>query len=244
MQLIADLHTHSCVSHHAFSTIREMAEGAKAAGLSAIAITDHGPTMEDGAHPWHFSNLSIVPRSLNGVSIIRGAELNILPPLGSIDVISLRILKSLDWVIASFHEPVFQPSTREIHTEALENILKNPYVHCLGHLGNPRFDFDHERIISQCNAYGKLIEINNNSVVVRRGSSENCADILRLCKAYEVPIVVSTDSHIQYTVGNFSRALALLEQIDFPEHLVLNANRERLADWFRKHRDLELFPET
>ena len=242
MQIIADLHTHTCVSHHAFSTLREMAEGARDAGLCAIAITDHGPVMEDGAHPWHFSNLSVIPQVLNGVSIIRGAELNIMPPLGGIDPLPLHILKSLDWVIASFHEPVFRPSKREIHTEALENILKNPYVHCLGHLGDPRFDFDHEAIISQCNTYGKIVEINNNSVVVRRGSAENCADILRLCKQYEVPIVVNTDSHIQYTVGDFSRALTLLEQIDFPEHLVLNANCERLSDWFRKHRNLELFP--
>ena len=69
MQIIADLHTHTCVSDHAFSTLREMAEGAKQAGLCAIAITDHGPMMEDGAHPWHFSNLSIVPRSIHGVTI-------------------------------------------------------------------------------------------------------------------------------------------------------------------------------
>lgn len=244
MQIIADLHTHTCVSDHAFSTLREMAEGAKQAGLCAIAITDHGPMMEDGAHPWHFSNLSIVPRSIHGVTILRGAELNIMPPLGGIDPLPLPILKSLDWVIASFHEPVFRPSTREIHTKALENILKNPHVHCLGHLGDPRFDFDHEAIISQCNAYGKIVEINNNSVVVRRGSAENCADILRLCKQYAVPIVIDSDSHIQYTVGDCSRALPLLEQLDFPEHLVLNANRERLAGWFRKHRGLTLFPET
>ena len=167
-----------------------------------------------------------------------------MPPLGGIDPLPLPILESLDWVIASFHEPVFRPSTREIHTKALENILKNPHVHCLGHLGDPRFDFDHEAIISQCNAYGKIVEINNNSVVVRRGSAENCADILRLCKQYAVPIVIDSDSHIQYTVGDCSRALPLLEQLDFPEHLVLNANRERLADWFRKHRGLTLFPET
>ncbi len=244
MQIIADLHTHTCVSHHAFSTLREMAEGAKDAGLSAIAITDHGPVMEDGAHPWHFSNLAIVPRNIGGVAVIRGAELNIMPPLGGIDPLPLHILKSLDWVIASFHEPVFRPSKPEIHTKSLENILQNPYVNCLGHLGDPRFDFDHEAIISQCNTYGKIVEINNNSVLVRRGSSENCADILRLCKQYEVPIVVNSDSHVQYTVGGFDNALALLNEIDFPAHLVLNASRDRLAGWFRTHRGLELFPQA
>lgn len=244
MHIIADLHTHTNVSHHAFSTLREMVDGARNAGLAAIAITDHGPIMEDGAHPWHFSNLSNVPRYIDGICVIRGAELNITPPLGGIDPLSPSILHALDWVIASFHEPVFRPSSRSIHTQALEHILHNPYVHCLGHLGNPRFDFDAPCILSQCVACNKVVEINNNSAVVRSGSAQHCETIARLCKQYRVPIVVTSDSHIQYTVGHFDQALALLERIDFPEELILNANTNRLANWFRTHRGVELFSHT
>ena len=64
MHIIADLHTHTNVSAHAHSSLEEMVQGAKRAGLSAIAITNHGPAMEDGAHQWHYANLNIVPRKI------------------------------------------------------------------------------------------------------------------------------------------------------------------------------------
>jgi predicted metal-dependent phosphoesterase TrpH len=39
---VADLHIHSCYSHDSFLTPRTILKRAKAAGLSCIAITDHG----------------------------------------------------------------------------------------------------------------------------------------------------------------------------------------------------------
>lgn len=44
MQIIADLHTHTNVTDHAFSTLTEMVQAAEDRGLAAIAITNHGPT--------------------------------------------------------------------------------------------------------------------------------------------------------------------------------------------------------
>ena len=54
MHIVADLHTHTIASTHAYSTVYEMVRGAKAKGLIAIGITDHGPDMKDGPHEWHF----------------------------------------------------------------------------------------------------------------------------------------------------------------------------------------------
>ena len=68
MQIIADLHTHTNVTDHAFSTLTEMVQAAHDMGLKAIAITNHGPTNPDGPHEWHFSNLNLVPRKMNGVT--------------------------------------------------------------------------------------------------------------------------------------------------------------------------------
>ena len=44
MQIIADLHTHTNVTDHAFSTLTEMVQAAEDRGLAAIAITNHGPS--------------------------------------------------------------------------------------------------------------------------------------------------------------------------------------------------------
>lgn len=43
MNYIADLHTHTIASDHAYSTLLENIEYAKRAGMQALAITDHGP---------------------------------------------------------------------------------------------------------------------------------------------------------------------------------------------------------
>lgn len=40
-----DLHTHTIISGHAYSTLKENIEAARARGLEAFAVTDHGPAM-------------------------------------------------------------------------------------------------------------------------------------------------------------------------------------------------------
>ncbi|MDI8993211.1 hypothetical protein MJI20_32400, partial [Salmonella enterica subsp. enterica serovar Anatum] len=41
-------------------------------GIKLFAITDHGPDMEDAPHHWHFINMRIWPRLVDGVGILRG----------------------------------------------------------------------------------------------------------------------------------------------------------------------------
>lgn len=240
MQIIADLHMHTNVTAHAYSTLTEMAQAAEGMGLAAIAITNHGPTNPDGPHEWHFSNMDLIPRKIGGVTVIRGIEFDITAPAGGINVMANKSLKSIEFALASFHECLFPPADKDIHTQALEAILYNPYVNAFGHLGNENFPFDHEYIISRCNEHGKIVEINNASLAIRKGSRENCADIARLCMKYEVPITVDSDSHICYRVGHVEGALAMLEEIGFPEELVVNSSRERLDAYFRG-RGLHLF---
>lgn len=241
MKIVADLHCHTNVSNHAWSSLQEMAEGAKNAGHIAIAITNHGPAMVDGAHQWHFDGMRILPRSINGVYILRGIEFNILPPVGGVDGLPLKTVEGLDFCIASFHETCFPPADCRAHTMALEGILRNPYVTVLGHMGNPVFEFEQEKIISQCNEFEKIVEINANSVNVRQGSSENCTNIAKLCMKYNVPVMVNSDAHISYAVGKVNAALELLEKIDFPEELIINADAQRLRDFFLKKRGIDIF---
>ncbi len=239
MQIVADLHTHTIACSHAYSTVYEMARGAKNKGLSAIAITDHGSDMKDGPHPWHFSNMNVIPRKIEGVTVIRGIEYNIRPG-GELDDIIPRHLRFMEFTLASFHETCFKPSTKAAHTEAWEKVVEDKRVNALGHPGNPHYEFDMEYIIKKCAEYGKLVEINSNSFSVRTGSEKNCLEIARLCKKHEVPVVVNSDAHIEYAVGNVTEALDMLEDVDFPEELIVNSSCERLDQYFRSQ-GLNLF---
>ena len=86
MNYIADLHTHTIASDHAYSTLLENIEYAKRAGMQALAITDHGPGVEDAPHLWHLLNMKSLPREIEGVRILRGVEANIMDMEGNLDM--------------------------------------------------------------------------------------------------------------------------------------------------------------
>lgn len=234
LQIVADLHTHTSVSQHAYSSLLEMVMAAKRMGHCAIAITDHGPDMEDGAHRWHFQNLNLVPKEIEGVRVIRGVEYNTRDLDGNLDDVDSYCFRHIEFGIASFHESCFPPQTKKEHTSTLEKLLHNPAVHMFGHLGNPHYEFDHEYIISQCNRFGKVVEINNNSPKVRQGSEENCMDIAKLCMKYGVPISIDTDAHIEFMVGHVEESISMLESIHFPEELIINSSKERMETYFER----------
>ena len=49
MKALIDLHTHTLVSGHAYSTIKENVEAAKLAGLKYIGLSEHAPNMPAAA---------------------------------------------------------------------------------------------------------------------------------------------------------------------------------------------------
>lgn len=101
MRLIADLHTHTIASTHAYSTLQENVAAAAKQGLAAVAITDHGVTMPGAPGRWYFQNLSMLPRYIDGVMVLRGQETNIIDYEGNVDQ-QADCIHDLDWLIAPF----------------------------------------------------------------------------------------------------------------------------------------------
>lgn len=239
MNILLDTHTHTIASTHAYSTVQEMAAQAKKAGLEAIAITDHAPAIPDGAHSWHFQNLKAVPREIYGVKILYGAEVNILDLEGNIDL-EEDVLKNMDVVNASIHKPCYKDADAEDHTSAYLNIVNNPFIDIICHSGSPRFSYDYERIIELAGKNNKLIEINNHSFFVRKASIPNCRKIAEICKEKGVGIVVSSDAHISFELGDYSHALDMLKEIAFPEKLIMNRSLKAFEE-FMKSKGKKLF---
>lgn len=233
MEIIADLHTHTIASSHAYATVTEMAAAAEAAGLKAIAITDHGPATPDSPHIYHFSNLRVLPPKLNNVVILKGIETNVLDDSGATDLDEYEdIAKRLDIVIASMHEPVMKRGMgRDYYTRAWLGVIKNPYIDILGHMGDGRFEFDIDAVIKAAAEAGKAVEINNASFTVRKGSAENCPKIAAKCLEYGVKIAVSSDSHFTATVGKFPKSLDITEKIGIPREQIINSSVRNLSDF-------------
>ena len=55
---VADVHTHSLMSGHAFGTIREMAAAASEQGLELLGVTEHGPGIPGTVNPIYFRTVS------------------------------------------------------------------------------------------------------------------------------------------------------------------------------------------
>ena len=226
-RIAGDLHTHTVASQHAYSTVGELVEQSRNLGMDFIAITDHGPEMLDGAIRHHFLCLSGLPDIADGIRLYKGAEVNIKSFKGRLDLDS-QVLSKLDFVIASYHVEAIEPGSEEDNTEGWLNAISNKYVDCLGHAGNPVYPFDHETVVKALRAEGKILEINANSPVVRKGSEKNCIDLIKLCRKYDVPVVATSDAHHKWNVCNVQASLTMLEELDFPQEMILNSSKEAI----------------
>lgn len=233
--LETDTHTHTVASTHAFSTILELAQYAAKKGLKGIAVTDHGPAIPDGAHEWHFGSMRTLPPYIEGVRVLHGVEANIMDYEGTLDIRE-RYQEELDWVIASYHDPCCDPGTVEQHTASYLKVAENPHVDVIGHSGTGSYRYDYEKVIPVFKAKGKLVEINSHSFSTRKGAKDNCRNIALLCKKYEAPIVVNSDAHSCFVVGDLQDAMSMLSDIGFPSELIINRTLESLADWIFKKR--------
>lgn len=236
MKFIADTHMHTVASTHAYSTLREMVHAAAEKKLYAVAITDHGPEMPGAPGKWYFENLKVIPRRLEGVLVLRGEEADVVDWDGSTDLLDTD-LEILDWVVASMHRPVLKEKhpTVENVTNAWLHVAKDPRVNVIGHSGTAEFVYDYETVIPEFGRNGKLVELNESTFLGRQASIPNCTKIMKLCKKHRVPVIVNTDSHFSTQVGCFEHSRKLLEELDFPEELVVNSSVERFQSYLRQY---------
>lgn len=230
MKYTSDLHTHTVASGHAYSTLLENVEYCVKNNIKILGVSDHGPNMPGAPHEWYFGNMKVIPRYIDGILILKGCEANILNTSGEIDLSQYQVDK-LDYMIASLHEPVFAPGqSEEVTTQAILNAIDlNPKIEILGHLGNPNYKINYKTIVKKAKEKDIIIEINNSSLMgtSRVGSDVNCKSVAELCKKYGTKVIMTSDAHISFAIGNFEYSEKLLKTIDMPEELIMN-NPEQL----------------
>lgn len=228
MKILTDLHTHTLASSHAYSTLTENAAAARAAGLEAIGMTDHCGTIPDAAHLWHFMCLCELPDYIDGVRILKGAEVNITDIHGTLDM-PAELMSTLDIIVASIHSPCYSGVGEKDHTEAYMAAVENPCVDIIGHSGSPKYSYDYPSVIRRAGELGKLIEINAKTFIARPDSVPVCRKIAEECKKQGVHICVDSDAHFAQAIGKFASAQKMLSEIDFPEELIANSSLEKFA---------------
>lgn len=233
MDLVADLHTHTIASGHAYSTVLENVRAARLRGLQAIAITDHGPKIPGGPCPLYFGNLKMLPQQIEGITIYRGVEANVLDFNGSLDLPE-DTLKLLDIVLAGFHPRCYPGGNVEENTQAMIEAIRNPLVDVIVHPGNPKYAVDFHRVVAAALKSQVALEINNSSLQIsREGSYDNCLQIAREVARTGAFVVVGSDAHWSGEVGNFKAAIRILEKAGVTEEQVINTSLSKIKSYLQ-----------
>ncbi|MBI9012693.1 MAG: phosphatase [Clostridiales bacterium] len=234
---IIDLHTHTISSGHAYSTFEENVRGAKRSQIKYLGTSDHAVSMPGGPHEFHFVNMSVLPKVIEDINILIGIEANIMDYNGTIDVAD-DIKERMDYIIASLHPPVITPGNIEENTRSIIEAMKNPDVTIIGHPDDGRYPVDYNQIVQAAKKTNTLLEINNASLNpsgYREGTVENSRTILNLCKEHGVSVIFGSDAHVSYSIGDFTRCVALANEVEFPESLIVNNDFNKLKKYLNSN---------
>jgi putative hydrolase len=235
IKLIADLHIHTVSSGHAYSTIEEYVAAAKKKKIKIIAITDHGPAMPGGAPVYHFANMRMIPDYLNGVRILRGAEVDIIDKDGKLDIPD-EALANLDFATVAIHPKCgYEGTSEKENTEVLLKAMDNPYIRVIAHPGNPMYPIEYKKVISVAKEKGILIELNNSSLTIsRKGSVERCFEIAKFVKKIGWKVTLGSDSHISTMVGDLDVALQMAIDAGLTKQDIINTSMELIERYLLK----------
>lgn len=227
----ADIHTHCIASGHGTQdTITDMARAAAERSLQVLGLSDHGPATPGAADSSYFRNLLLAERKRFGVTLLYGAELNILNENGDVDLED-SLIQALDYAFVSIHPPTFRTGTADSNTTAYIRAMRHPGVRFLGHPDDGRFPVDYERLLSAARENRVYPEINNASLMPDAYRTDGCRNskrILSLCKKMQLPVLLSSDSHGKDHIGDMKYIMSLLMECDFPQKLVINSDPELL----------------
>lgn len=242
MKLLADLHTHTIASGHGYSTALELATAAAAKGLELIAITDHGPSVPQGAHPWYFWNLKVVPSVIDGVQVLKGCEANVAPDTDNGIDLPDELLSLLDFVAVGFHPLTgFDDHDRARNTAALLRVIANPLVDMITHPGNEsEFPLDLDAVVTAAAEHRVILELNDHSFAptsARALGADREREFAAAAVAAGAPVAIGSDAHFAFHVGRFASALQAAEEIGLTRDEIVNRDGATVLDFLTSRRE-------
>lgn len=234
MTYVCDMHTHTIASGHgSSSTIADMAKAAKKKGLVLLGITDHGPATRAAGTPSYFRSLIRSTRIRCGMRLCYGVETNILDYSGNIDMED-ELLEGLDYAIASIHRQNLAPGEKTANTLAYTQAMRHPKVKIIGHPDDTRYPLDYDTLAAAAKEYGVILEVNNSSLSpdgYRGDVHPNYRAMLEACLHYQLPVLLSSDSHGTAHIGDFTYADRMVQEVRYPQELILNDKPDQLLEF-------------
>jgi putative hydrolase len=238
--LRGDCHSHSDWSDGG-SSIRDMAEAARALGHRYLVLTDHSPrlTVAHGLNPERLrEQLDVVEdlnQDLDPFRILTGIEVDILED-GSLDQ-DEELLGRLDVVVASVHSKLRMDSAAM--TRRMVAAIESPHTDILGHCtgrmlvgrGRPPSQFDPETVFSACARTGTAVEINSRPE--RRDPPKPL-----LVAALELGCLISidTDAHAPGQLEWLGNGCDQAAESEVPDDRIVNAwDWPELVEWAASH---------
>ncbi len=235
MKKIMDLHTHTNFCNHAYSTLKENMEFSQEIGLKVLGWSEHGYGMPTTTVRTMFLNFRVIQDYYKDVRILKGMEANIFNYQGHI--FEQELLGQMDYVIASLHKNTIEPGTIEENTNAVLKAMDNRWVNILGHIDDGSFPLDYTFIVQKAADKNIAIEVNNSSFIektFRKDSKKNIQEILDLAKKYRTKIIMNSDAHIHYEIGNVELSEEQVQKNSFPEELIVNNSIDSLEKLLEK----------
>lgn len=219
-RMIYDHHTHTTFSHGKGS-IEDNVKAAIKAGLSGIAITDHGPGhlnygVKRDAIPAMRKEIERLNNVYPEIEILLGMETNIRYVGNYLDMNHDELAK-LDIVSAGYHYGITKghcmrnylykkgflfrkEELRRLNTEMTIKALENNDIRILTHPGD-KGPFDIQAIAKACAQRNVLMEINNyhDHLTVKE---------IGIAAGEGVNFVINSDAHHPSRVGRFQEGLA------------------------------------
>ncbi len=242
-RILIDTHTHTVASSHAYSTIVENAHYASQKGIQMIACTDHGPKLPGGAEKIFFKNQRCIPRIIENVVILRGIESNI-DDKGKIDCTD-SMMESLDIIMAGFHGPVYSDGRyKNKNTDIMIQVISSGKVDVITHPANINYPINISSVAKAAKKYNVALEV-NASPYTRINSRDMAVELIKEAVKIGAPLIMGSDAHICFDVGNFDLGYELLEKADLSTDYLLNSNPLKLLSFLksRGHKNIdELMP--
>lgn len=200
--IVGDLHAHTTASDGA-SSLREMAEAARARGYEYLAVTDHARRRDaaQGRTGWLARQMEEIDRlnaELDGIVLLKSAEVDILAD-GSL-ALPDALLERLDLAVCAIHSSLALP--RERQTARVLRAMESPYLSILAHPTGRKIgrrkpsELDMERVLEAARERGCVVELNAQPARLDL-DDVHC----RMAKEMGVRVAISTDAHRAAELG-------------------------------------------